>query len=79
LAASLKEHPESRIQVQVHTADGKNKTESKTISKVRADIVMNMLVTLGVNKDQISAKGMGLSNTDAEKAVANTVEVIVEK
>ena len=79
MAAALKEHPESRIQVQVHTADGKNKTECKKISSLRADVVKNMLVTLGVNANQISAKGLGLTTSDAAKAVANVVEVVVEK
>jgi len=78
LAASLKEHPEARIQVQVHTADGKTNAENKKISGLRADVVKNMLVTLGVNADQISSKGLGLTSADAKKAVANTVEVIVE-
>ncbi len=79
MAAALKEHPESRIQVQVHTADGKNPAECKKISGLRADVVKNMLVTLGVNADQISAKGLGLTTSDAAKAVANAVEVVVEE
>ncbi len=79
LAAALKEHPESRIQVQVHTADGKTKIDCKELSKLRAEVVKDMMVTLGVNADQISAKGLGLTAEDAEKAVANTVEVVVEQ
>ena len=79
LAAALKEHPASRIQVQVHTADGGNKKACKELSGLRADVVKNMLVTLGVNADQISAKGLGLTTADAAKAVANVVEVVVEK
>ena len=79
LAAALKEHPESRIQVQVHTADGKNNAENKKISALRADVVKNMLTALGVNKDQISSKGLGLTSADAAKAVANKVEVVVEQ
>ena len=79
LAAALKEHPASRIQVQVHTSDGKNKKACKELSGLRADVVKNMLVTLGVNADQISAKGLGLTTADAAKAVANVVEVVVEK
>ncbi len=79
MAAALKEHPASRIQVQVYTADGKNNVECKKISALRADVVKNMLVTLGVNADQISAKGLGLTSSDAAKAVANTVEVVVEE
>ncbi|MFK7978487.1 MAG: OmpA family protein [Saprospiraceae bacterium] len=79
LAEALKEHPESRIQVQVHTSDGQSKKECREISKLRADVVKNMLVTLGVGADQISSKGLGLTVEDAAKAVANTVEVVVEK
>ena len=36
LAAALKDHPASRIQVQVHTADGKNKSECKEIAGLPA-------------------------------------------
>jgi len=79
LAAALKEHPDSRIQVQVHTADGKNKSDCKEIASLRAKVVKDMLVTLGVKADQISSKGLGLTTADAAKAVANTVEVVVEK
>ena len=79
MAAALKDNPASRIQVQVYTADAKSRSENKRISNDRADLVMNMLIALGVNKDQISAKGMGLPTEDAAKAVANAVEVVVEK
>lgn len=78
LAAALKDLPASRIQVQVHTADGKNKKECKEVSALRAKVVKDMLVTLGVSEEQVSAKGMGLTAEDAEKAVANKVEIVVE-
>ncbi len=77
LAEALKEHPESRIQVQVHTADGKNTAENKKISDLRAEVVKNMLVALGVDAKQISSKG--LSSKEETKAAANIVEVIVEQ
>ena len=79
MAAALKDHPASRIQVQVYTADAKTKAENKKISAKRAELVKNMLVTLGVKEDQISFKGMGLPTEDAAKAVANAVEVVVEQ
>jgi len=79
MAASLKDHPASRIQVQVYTADAKSRGKNKEISNLRAELVKNMLVTLGVSKDQISSKGMGLPTEDAAKAVANAVEIVVEK
>lgn len=78
LAAALKEHPESRIQVQVHTSDGETKKECREISKLRAEVIKDMMVTLGVNEDQISSKGLGLTVEDAAKAVANTAEIVVE-
>ena len=77
LATALKSHPESRIQVQVHTADGANNIENKSISTLRAKVVKEMLVTLGVNAKQISFKG--LSAKDEAKASANAVEVVVEQ
>jgi len=79
MAASLKDHPASRIQVQVYTADAKSRGKNKEISNLRAELVHDMLVTLGVNKDQISFKGMGLPTEDAAKAVANAVEIVVEQ
>ncbi len=79
MAAALKDNPGSRIQVQVYTADAKTRAENKKVSALRADVVKNMLVALGVKEDQISGKGMGLPTEDAAKAVANTVEVVVEK
>lgn len=71
LAAALKAHPDSKIQVQVHTKDGGD------VSKKRAEVVHDMLVTLGVKDGQISYKGMG--DKDAAKAAAGKVEIMVEK
>ncbi len=71
LAAALKAYPDAKIQVQVHSKDDGNSTED------RAKVVRDMLVTLGVDKGQISAKGMG--DKDAAKAMANKVEIMVEQ
>lgn len=79
LAEALKEHPDNRIQVQVHTADGKDRAESKQISRLRAEVVKSMMVALGVSENQISSKGMGLQAQEAQKAVDNKVEIVVEK
>ena len=76
LAAALKADPNAKIKVQSYTSDAKNKLANKTLSNTRAKVVHDMLVTLGVNKDQISFKGLGSKN-DA-KAAANKVEIIVE-
>lgn len=59
LAAALKAYPDSKIQVQVNTGDGKDEKENGKLSKIRAEVVHDMLVTLGVSDKQISFKGMG--------------------
>lgn len=55
LAAALKATPDAKIEVQVSAADGANKATTKK----RAQVVHDMLVTLGVADKQISAKGLG--------------------
>ena len=59
LAAALKADPNSKITVQAYTMDGKNAKENKELSKTRAMVVHDMLVTLGVPEKQISAEGLG--------------------
>lgn len=71
LAAALKELPDAKIQVQVHAEEGKD------VSKKRANVIRDMLVTLGVNKKQISFKGMG--DGDAARAAEGKVEIKVEQ
>ncbi len=77
LAEALKEHPASRIQVQVHTSEGKDRADCKKLANLRGQVVRDLLVTYGVDKEQVSVKGLGLTTEDAEKAVANVVEVVV--
>jgi len=55
LAAALKSMPDSKITVEVSAADG----AKKGVTKDRAKVVHDMLVTLGVPDKQIDAKGMG--------------------
>ena len=55
LASALKSMPDSKITVQVSAADG----AKKGVTKARAKVVHDMLVTLGVPDKQIDAKGMG--------------------
>lgn len=52
LAAALKAYPDSKITVQATGGD-------KKLSKMKAQVIHDMLVTLGVSDKQISAKGMG--------------------
>lgn len=76
LAGALKENVNGKIEVQVFTADGKNDKESNELSDTRANVIRDMLVTLGVDKKQISAKGMGAS--DATKAQSGKVDIVIK-
>ena len=77
LASALKSLPGAKIQVQVHSADGGNKNQSKEFTKLRAQVVRDMLVTLGVSKNQISFKGMG--QEILSKAKTERVEIMVKQ
>jgi outer membrane protein OmpA-like peptidoglycan-associated protein len=77
LANALKSLPDAKIQVQVHSTDGDSNKKNKEFTKMRAEVVRDMLVTLGVNKKQISFKGMG--KDDAAKASGEKVEIMVEQ
>lgn len=76
LAAALQANTDAKIQVQAYTADGDSKARNNGLSSMRADVVKNMLVTLGVDAKQISSKGM--ASKDEAKASENKVEIIVK-
>lgn len=76
LASALKAYTDSKINIDVYTNDGKNDKENKKLSKIRAEVVRDMLVTLGVDKGQVSFDGKGSS--DAAKASADKVEIVVK-
>lgn len=76
LASALKANPTGKIVVRNYTSDGGDDKENKKLSKTRAQVVHDMLVTLGVSNKQISFKGLG--SEDAAKAKANKVEISVE-
>lgn len=61
----------------MHSNDGDNDKQNKEFTKLRAEVVRDMLVTLGVDKKQISFKGMG--KEDASKASGEKVEIMVEQ
>ncbi len=68
LAEALKANPTGKVVVQAYTNDGGGDMKNKAISKTRAEIVHNMLVTLGVKDGQISFKGMGTGDNKIEIA-----------
>ncbi len=75
LVAALKADPDAKIEVQAYTGDKKGKA-NKELSQMRAQVVTDMMVTFGVPKDQISAKGM--SSKDDAKAAVNKIEILVK-
>lgn len=76
LAAALQANATGKIEVHVYTADGKDDKQSAEFADKRANVIRDMLVTLGVNKDQISAVGKGAE--DEAKAAAGKVDVVVK-
>jgi len=76
LAAALKANEKGKIEVQVHTNDGKDDKENDKLSEMRANVIRDMLVTLGVSKKQIKAIGMG--SKDATKAGSKKVEIVIK-
>ena len=76
LAQALQADPNATIVVNAYTNDGSNDAENEKLSSMRAEVVKDMLVTLGVKDGQISSKGK--SNSNASKAASNTVEVVIK-
>ncbi len=60
LAAFMKNHPETKVEIQGHTDNTGNKTRNKKLSQERAQSVVTYLVeTLGVSPTRLSAYGYG--------------------
>ena len=76
LVAALKANPDAKIEVQAYTADGGGKRANKELSKMRAQVVADMMVSFGVPKGQISSKGM--SAKDGAAAAMDKIEIVVD-
>lgn len=66
LAEALKANADGKVVVQGFTNDGGGDMKNKALSKARANVVHDMLVTLGVKDSQISFKGMGTGDNKIE-------------
>lgn len=76
LAEALKANATGKIEVHVYTDDAGDKAKANDkLSNTRANVIRDMLVTLGVKADQIKAVGKGSS--DAAKASAEKVDIVV--
>lgn len=83
VSAKLQRYPEVRLAIMVHTDDQRPAEESKALSKKRANVVVNHLVSLGIDSARLSAEGYGASLplaqnlTDADRARNRRVELRV--
>jgi outer membrane protein OmpA-like peptidoglycan-associated protein len=81
VAASLKEHPEVRLEIGGHTDSNGSPEHNKQLSEARAASVRTYLVNKGVPGGQLTTKGYGSqrpvadNNTDAGRALNRRVEL----
>ncbi|TPW11748.1 MAG: OmpA-OmpF porin OOP family [Halothiobacillaceae bacterium] len=81
VAASLKKHPAMVIEVAGHTDNRGGAAMNQKLSQSRAQSVLNYLVEQGVGKENLTAKGYGLTqpvadnNTSAGRASNRRVEL----
>jgi outer membrane protein OmpA-like peptidoglycan-associated protein/tetratricopeptide (TPR) repeat protein len=66
----LDDNPSIKIQISGHTDNQGDEAANKTLSQRRAEAVLNYLVSLGINKDRLTAYGYGSSSPIAD----NTTE-----
>jgi outer membrane protein OmpA-like peptidoglycan-associated protein len=83
-AEVLGEHPEVEVRIEGHTDSRGTRSDNRRLSERRADVVLDRLVELGVEKDRLTAKGYGESDplvvprTFADLEKNRRVEFIVE-
>jgi outer membrane protein OmpA-like peptidoglycan-associated protein len=77
LADALKEQATGKIEVHVYTDDADGRRANQKLSETRANVIRDMLVTLGVNPNQIKAVGKGTE--DSEKASSGKVDIVAQQ
>lgn len=68
VAASLNKHPEMQIEIAGHTDSRGSRALNQKLSQNRAASVLEYLVSQGVARDRLTAKGYGLSQPIADNA-----------
>ncbi|HKY31230.1 MAG TPA: OmpA family protein [Candidatus Polarisedimenticolia bacterium] len=68
-AAALKDWPETRVEIAVHTDRAGSASVNRELSQRRADYLRQYLITLGVEEARLKAKGYGESKRYNERTV----------
>ena len=71
-AASLKDWPDTRVEVGAHTDPAGSAATNLELSRRRAEYVKNYLVGLGIDDARLTAKGYGEKGPVAERAIELT-------
>lgn len=83
-ARFLKENQQIRVSIQGHTDDVGDDQQNLLLSEQRAQGVMKYLISLGISKDRLSAKGFGESmpkipnTTDLNRAKNRRTDFVIE-
>lgn len=78
VADSLKDWPDARVEIAVHTDRKGSASVNKELSQRRADFLANYIATLGIDPARIQAKGYGESAHYEERVVELRPAVIAE-
>lgn len=71
IAKMMKEHPELKLMVEGHTDNVGKATDNLNLSKQRAAVVRNALITAGVNPERLIARGIGQAKPIADNETAS--------
>jgi OmpA-OmpF porin, OOP family len=81
----LKNNPGLKVSLEGHTDDTGTPVSNKTLSEARAKAVMDVIITKGINKERLAAKGWGQekpvadNRTEEGKAKNRRVEIVKQK
>ena len=83
-ARFLRQNPTIKVAIHGHTDNEGNPQKNKVLSEKRANGVKDYLVSLGIDKSRLSARGFGQENpkvpntSDANKAMNRRTEFVIE-
>lgn len=83
LTAVLKQHPDSRVEIDGYTDSSGNETQDLGLSQLRAEAVQRALTERGIEPSRVIARGRGdaspvaSNETDLGRAMNRRVEVLI--